>query len=208
MTWTTTEKKSTLPVIIMGALAFNTCVSANELLYSDVERLPDYTDEKSVKIRNLSGDHWLTINTETEHVDEDEHKLVGISDVIKHIKVGLGLPNKDIAKIFGVTRQTLYNYLKQSDKNSVINPNTLERSLMLKKVAKNLSGIFNKSPGAMAKNFTIEEQSLLDLLSEEDLNIDKISIFAVKLSKRMSQHSSSSDSVSNNITLMELTRHS
>ena len=118
------------------------------------------------------------------------------------------MPNKDIAKIFGVTRQTLYNYLKQSDKNSVINPNTLERSLMLKKVAKNLSGIFNKSPGAMAKNFTIEEQSLLDLLSEEDLNIDKISIFAVKLSKRMSQHSSSSDSVSNNITLMELTRHS
>lgn len=208
MTWTTTEKQSSLPVIIFGVLAFNTCASANEPLYNNIEQLYNFTDERRVSIGNLSGDHWLTINTVIDHVGEDAHELVEISDIIKQIKVVLGLPNKDIAKIFGVTRQTLYNYLKQSADNNVINSNTLERSLLLKTVAENLSNIFVKSPGAMAKNLTIEGQSLLGLLSEKYLNINKISTFAVKLSERISQHSNSSGSVSNDITLMELTRYS
>jgi len=199
MTWTTT-KKAFVPIAVM---TFNTCAVANSSLDLDYD-LQSFNNEQKTSITNFCKGHWLTSNTETKLINNTS-ELIGVSDIIKQVKIGMGLPNKEIAKIFGVTRQTLYNHLK-SDAN--VNANTRQRSMILKSIFDKLTAIFEKSPAAMAKNFTMNEQSLLDLLSKEELEFEKIIDFSKALNKRMYQHNSVSNSVSNDITLIELTRHS
>jgi len=134
-------------------------------------------------------------------------KSISVSDVIKKVKINLGLPNKDVAQIFGVTRQTVYNYTKQSEIKHTVNADTLERTLELDEIFTNLEKIFSKSPGAMAKNFTFQGESLLNLLSKRELDVDQITLCAQQLAKRMTEYSSGSNAIEFDISIAELTRH-
>ncbi|WP_019029475.1 hypothetical protein [Colwellia piezophila] len=202
MYWTTTTTpKIHAAIIVAGAMAFNTCIATDEFPVFD-------SDEVTLEVNNLHGAIWRSTNAFTKQpADKKAQEVIGVSDVIKVVKVALGLPNKDVAQIFGVTRQTVHNYMKQSSINHAVNADTLERTQFLNEIFQKLSTIFEKSPGAMAKNFTIQGESLLNLLSKSDLNIDQISSFAYQLSKRMAENNLSSNAMDSDVTLAELTRH-
>lgn len=201
MGWTTTHNKTSTAIMIAGAMAFNTYAAIDESTRLDLSNT-------SKEVNNLCGDVWLSTNTNIKKdVDNKVKEIIGVSDVIKKVKINLGLPNKDVAQVFGVTRQTVHNYTKQSEIKHTVNADTLERALQLDEIFTNLEKIFSKSPGAMAKNFTIQGESLLNLLSKSELNTDQISSFAYQLSKRMMANSSDSNAINSDLSLAELTRH-
>lgn len=200
MEWTTTQQTQAA-IIVAGAIAFNTYAAMDELPQLDLSNT-------SEEVNNLHGNIWLSTNAFTKKdVDNKDQEIIGVSDVIKRVKINLGLPNKDVAQVFGVTRQTVHNYTKQSEIKHAVNTDTLERTIQLNNIFTNLEKIFSKSPGAMAKNFTIHGESLLNLLSKSELDADQITSFAYQLAKRMTENSSGSNALDSDNSLAELTRH-
>ena len=201
MDWTTTHHKTHAAIIVAGAMAFNTYAAMEEPPQLDLSNTAE-------EVNNLHGNVWLSTNAYTKKdVDNKVQEIIGVSDVIKKVKINLGLPNKDVAQVFGVTRQTVHNYTKQSEIKHTVNADTLERTLQLDEIFTNLEKVFSKSPGAMAKNFTIQGESLLNLLSKRELNAAQITSFAYQLAKRMMENSSGSNAIDSDISLAELTRH-
>ncbi|WP_421189117.1 hypothetical protein [Aeromonas sanarellii] len=136
------------------------------------------------------------------HVDQP---LVGIADIILNVKEVLGLPNKDVASIFGVTRQTLHSYVTEEGVSQFIKTNTRERVFTLHEIIKEVSPLFTQSPGAMSKNFIVDGSSLLDLFKAEKLDIVKILSHSRSLAEKMSKIPSSTSRDDN--TLFGLTRN-
>ncbi|MCZ7836160.1 hypothetical protein [Atlantibacter hermannii] len=154
-------------------------------------------------ISNAFDDFWSTVATDKK-VDGSGEQIVGISEIIALTKTTLGLPNKDIAEIFGITRQTLHNYANGGDLNQSLNKNTRQRALALRQIIGDIRVFFKHSPGAMAKNYTIEGKSLLNCLVSHDLNYDEIKFFASQLAARM--ESNQATFKADDKTLYSLTR--
>lgn len=202
MTWSTTMP-TPQSVLLASVMAFTTSVGETPTFDFD-----ELLGKNSLKVNNFENDYWISANTESgKNSERETADIVGVADIIMQVKTGLGLPNKDIANIFRVTRQTLHNYTKQLGSDHAVNAHTRDRAIKLNDITKHLNEIFEKSPGAMAKNFTIADHSLLDLMSKNHLNSKEIVAFSKKLAERMSEFSSGSDSLQSDKTLMELTRH-
>ena len=154
-------------------------------------------------VSNLLDNSWNSANPTTNSNISDT-QLLNIAEIIGFVKTSLGLPNKDVAAIFSVTRQTLHTYAKDADTSQTLNPMTRERALTLNGIVKEIAPKFSRSPGAMAKNYTFEGESLLQLLESDELNVDKIVSLADKLSESMNSVSHSNSI--NNDTLHSLTR--
>ena len=169
--WSSTSSAAkTATSIVLGGLCFNTHAE----LPAQIIEIPVVQTEKS-------GAAWLYSFTSQDFDlnNKSELNVVSVSEIIKRAKIQLGLPNKDLADVFLVSRQTIQTYLKGSDKSHAVNNQTKERALSVLKVLDLIEDNFGKSPGAMAKNYTVEDNSLLDLLSREELEVDKI----IELSK-------------------------
>lgn len=134
---------------------------------------------------NFHGDRWQTTVARVDDESFPDEKVIGISDIVTRVKETLGLPNKDIAEIFQVTRQTLHSY-KNADQQHVVNAAVHERAQQLWVLMADLADVFEQSPGAMAKNYTFEGHTLLQLLGEEVLNKDTILVMANKLAEKAS----------------------
>ena len=96
-------------------------------------------------------------------------------------------------------------YLKGSDASHAVNNQTKKRALHVLEVLESIKGNFEKSPGAMAKNYTIDNSSLLDLLSAQNLEVNKIQTISRELGKKLS-NAASTGQPNNNETLFDLTR--
>jgi hypothetical protein len=178
-----------------------------------VDLLPDEQFESHSSIVNLEGNHWSTANLNTaSEVFANSYKgigALGIGDVIRAAKLTLGLPNKDIAQIFGVTRQTLYSYSKGQGVERAANSQMRQRVFQFGPVIEGLDRIFSKSPGAMAKNYMIDGVTLFDLLVQEELDVEKVLDVAATLGSKLEKipDSSSRPPVAGNLTLHDLTSH-
>ena len=86
-----------------------------------------------------------------------------------------------------------------------VNNQTKKRALHVLEVLESIKDNFEKSPGAMAKNYTIDNSSLLDLLSVQNLEVNKIQTISRELGKKLSS-TASSGQTNNNETLFDLTR--
>ncbi|WP_429103874.1 hypothetical protein [Aeromonas hydrophila] len=152
---------------------------------------------------NYDNGRWASYNFHGTKPSK-EKQLLGISDIISFVKVSLGLPNKDIASIFGVTRQTLHSYATEAEISQSMKSSTRDRVIALHEIIKAISPLLPHSPGAMSKNFTIEGSSLLDLLTSETLDTSKIlhhsQLLADKMNKIPASHSK------DGTTLFNLTR--
>lgn len=150
-----------------------------------------------------SGDAWSTGGQVlTEKLEQD---VLNVGEMAQVIKESLGLPNKDIARILRVTRQTLHNYVTQNDEQTA-NASNRSRVLELYGVVGMLRDKLPHSPGAMAKNYFVDGASLLDLLSSEELDVAKIEILSNELAKKLNQNKKGEAEV-NSVTLYQLTRH-
>lgn len=198
-----TSPATQIPLVVAGMIAFSSAMAASNI----EELLPRLEAKEYVEVDNLENNQWVTINVaaanEQQPADLD---IVGVEDIIRSIKVALGLPNKDIAQIFGVTRQTIHNYLNNGSQN--INQATLARTQQLKAIFSDPRIEFAKSPGAMAKNYVANGESLLSLLSKDDLEAEEILRLAEQLSDRMlsTPHAGSPLPASSERALTELTK--
>lgn len=110
--------------------------------------------------------------------------VMSIADMISSVKVKLGLPNKDIASIFDVTRQTLHSYSKGAEATQSLKEETKQRIINVYAVIEDVSKVLEKSPGAMAKNYTMDGDSLLGLLSSPSINVPKVLALAKGIAEK------------------------
>lgn len=198
--WSSVSVRKSIPAgtlaIVAGAVMFPTHMDTSTTLgYSNV-----FHNQQSSSYNN---GRWVSIDLNKLRQHE-EMPLVGAADIISLVKVTLGLPNKDIASIFGVTRQTLHAYANSTDSTQKVKSSTLERAKTLQELIQEVRQILPHSPGAMAKNYTADGCSLLDLLTADALDINKILRHSTMLAEKMNQIPSSSSSDNN--TLYSLTR--
>lgn len=197
--WNSASAMKSLPasaILMAGSVMFQThMVSATFPSSYDV-----FHDQDS---SNYDNGRWHSVNLYGQQRSE-EPTLVGIADIISFVKMSLGLPNKDIAAIFGVTRQTLHSYVTDAGTTQSIKPSTRERVITLYEVIKEVTLMFSHSPGAMSKNYMIAGCSLLDLLIAEKLDITKILQHSKLLAEKMDKIPSSSSK--DDSTLHSLTR--
>lgn len=196
--------KKVVNALGMATIVFSSCVSA-----AGAQQIPkNFSVNSSAKHWNrYDDDCWSTAcQTEEKGSQEEQHKLLCVADIIRKVKVDLGLSNKDIATIFSISRPTLYAYLDDSEREHTIKQNIRDRASVIDRIITEISIIFERSPGAMAKNFKLDGESLFDLLKQSELNQEKILNISSHLAARMKEHSSSS-SVASSFALDELTPH-
>jgi DNA-binding XRE family transcriptional regulator len=201
-----TNSSGVASAAVVGAFLFSTHAAGSELPSEELLGSDTY-------VVNFVGEYWSTANTNVDGgpvpSERQDVAALGIGDVIQKAKVSLGLPNKDIARIFGVTRQTLYSYSKGLDSERTANTQTRQRVFQLTPVLERLEAIFSKSPGAMAKNYVVDGVTLFDLLARDELEFDSICQVAHVLNEKLEKiaHSSARPSVSGDETLHELSKH-
>ncbi|WP_375058399.1 hypothetical protein [Zobellella sp. DQSA1] len=197
----------------LKATLFNSasmCDDTPDLISRDLENLYLFRT-------NLRDGHWVSyadivpLGSSIQGFLESSIKIVGdefidISSVVVKLKNMLGLPNKDVAAIFRVTRQTLHSYTKESVLTARVSEKVLERSKSIAALIERLDPIFETSPGSLAKNYYYQGSSLFDLMIEEEFNQEKIFKVSAFLSEKIKEAKSKSNVSGNNNTLYALTK--
>lgn len=166
MTWNTQQIAGfSLSAVLTtaGAVAPAQAISPKE-----IKLRPDVGFEQTLK------DVWDNLKPNIEEGDYLNESILDIGDIVKAVKSGLGLPDKDIAEIFHVSRQTIHTYRTQEPSSINLKEQTLDRANRIYEIIGEINKIFDKSPGPAAKNIQINQTSLFDLLCKEDADIEKI----------------------------------
>lgn len=136
------------------------------------------------------------------HAQKSTSAAVSAAEVVDAAKRVTGLSIKDLAAIFNVSRQTLYNYRKSEE---AISERNWSRLMCVNAHIKSIAEILPCSPGSLMKRVTLEDDSLYDLLCAETLDAGDIERLAAHLASHLAaagkvdvRHSSSID---------QLTRH-
>lgn len=195
------SKKYIAPAIVVSAILNTACAS-----------VPQYTDyklkfETNSQSSNLNGFEWSSTNTlKVNEISDSNSNEASISDIVNLVKVTLGLPNKDIADIFKVSRQTLHAY-KSDETVHNLHEQNLSRAKVLKNIFEDINKILLSSPGALAKTYLINNETLFDILKSDTLEKEKILSFSQKLQKKIDQKLNINRIDQSDISLFELTRH-
>lgn len=128
--------------------------------------------------------------------------LAQAATIIDRAKRITGLSVKDLAPVFNVTRQTLYNFRKAQD---TISDRNWQRLLMVDKEMDAISSLLPSSPGALAKHYTVNGDTLHGLLTAPQLDSPRIYHVASALAEQL--NASQQDAVRHAMTIDELTRH-
>lgn len=128
--------------------------------------------------------------------------LAQAATIIDRAKRITGLSVKDLAPVFNVTRQTLYNFRKAQD---TISDRNWQRLLMVDKEMDAISSLLPSSPGALAKHYTVNGDTLHGLLTAPQLDSPRIYHAASALAEQL--NASQQDAVRHAMTIDELTRH-
>ncbi len=200
--WNTSPNNIITPIALSGALFFTSAqTSASEIF--NTESLNDFNINQI--ILNNENNYWSSYdysNVETNTLQIDSK--VDVADIINLVKTTLGLPNKDVADIFKVTRQTLHNYKNESGHG--LHEQNLLRVRKLKVIFDEVANILDKSPGALSKTYIVNEQSFFDLLNADELNEESVISFAKEIKIKMDSKSKIVRE-NDNISLFNLTRH-
>jgi|SRR5690554_2498300 len=149
----------------------------------------------------ISTVHQVASRVASE-AEESVGSWVTANTMILRAQTITGLSLKDLAAVYGVTRQTLYNYKKQTDQSNSSNWKRLQK---IDKSMAELEQILPASPGALAKRFANENgETLLSLLQQENPDVDKLKALAAKLAEKMDK---TAPVTRHQTTLDELTRH-
>lgn len=129
-----------------------------------------------------------------------------MSNAIERTKAILGFSVKDLAALLDVTRPTIYKYLKDSE--TFIKEEVRDRALGLAKLAIELEQVFSESPGAMAKNFSREGETLFELLSQPNHDRERILSIAREIESYKAKLAANNSREFHFGTLNDLTRSS
>lgn len=127
---------------------------------------------------------------------------VSAAEIIDAAKRVTGLSIKDLAAIFNVSRQTLYNYRKSEE---AINERNWSRLRSVDERIKVIAELLPHSPGTLMKRVTLEGASLYDLLCAEELDAEYIGRVAGHLASHL--NASGKTGVRYSSSIDQLTRH-
>lgn len=149
----------------------------------------------------VSTVHVLTKRSVASDAQNGSTSITAAS-MIAHAQTVTGLSLKDLSTVYGVSRQTLYNYKKQKDQPSDTNWQRLQK--VDEKISE-LKHIFPASPGALAKRVANEQgETLLSLLQQKKIDLKQLKALAYQLVDHMN---SAVPAKHHQSTLDELTRH-
>lgn len=138
-----------------------------------------------------------------EDVDEQAVPVqVSAEAIIETAKQVTGLSVKDLAGIFQVTRQTLYNFRASEDK--ITDRNWLRLQAVSQEID-NLSKVFTSSPGSLIKRVVDNGNTLYQLLCADDLDRVRIEQLARRVAEQLKIPSGSE--TRHSATIEQLTRH-
>lgn len=199
--WNTASVQSAKPVVLGAMICFSSAQTHSI-------RPLDVLSQNSKYENYISENVWTSYKSSQNSryfLDPVEDK-VDVADIVHLVKVTLGLPNKDIAEVFQVTRQTLHNYKSQNESSHNLHEQNLVRAKNLKSIFDILSEIFTKSPGALSKTYMVNNHTLLDLLTADDLDQNSIVNIAHELKIKM-EFKSKIHRNSDDISLLNMTSH-
>jgi hypothetical protein len=210
MVWETTTQMQKIKNQMAGAFLISTvigCAHAGVPYSEQFASVRTKTPIRDVKAspgprhyRMTLNDAWATVNY-AESVDEYldvSNVLLTPGIIIDKAKKTLGFSVKDLAKIFNVQRQTLYNHMKGHDSN--MPEKQWKRFKDVNAVVDKLSPVLKTPPGVSAKQFIFEGESLFDLLSKVDLD----TLLILQVSKNISDELSDRSLAVNNSGVSEL----
>lgn len=108
---------------------------------------------------------------------------VTIPDVIEQAQNILGISKQHLAVVFGTSRQNLYNLLKNNEQ--VPTQETEARAMQVKQALDIISEICPYKLGASTMTCRIDGRRLLDELSESEINLAQVRVFAQEINKRI-----------------------
>jgi predicted regulator of amino acid metabolism with ACT domain len=172
--------------------------------------IPAEVEAPLFQFETKAGSSWLSIYTAEKEVVSalQETGASTVAEAVNKIKTTLGIPAKDLATLLGVSRPTLYSYIKNSELESNINSSKRKRAIELSDIASKLNSIFLMSPGAMVKNFSLNGVTMFELLKQDELNHEKIIAVAKEIEIHKSKLASVEGSHYQTFTLHEITRGS
>lgn len=124
------------------------------------------------------------------------------AEIIDAAKRVTGLSIKDLAAIFKVSRQTLYNYRKSEE---TINERNWSRLKSVDERIKVMEDLLPHSPGTLMKRVTLDGASLYDLLCAESLDAERIEQLAAHLANHLM--TSGTPGLRDSSSIDQLTRH-
>lgn len=166
--------------------------------------LPIKAEILNRRLSNLDGSRWVNYDLYAQE-EVGQTSLVGVADIIRKTRKLLGLPKRDVALIFNISRPTLDKYLKASDLHANIKDFSRNRVVQVGDVVKKTESVFSQSPGAMAKNYMVNGQSLFGLLCELDIDEAKVLSVCNELAKEMANRPKASPMIDE--TLASLTKN-
>lgn len=122
--------------------------------------------------------------------------------IIEKAKRGTGLSVKDLAAVFQVSRQTLYNYRKSQEN---ITDRNWERLQAVERQVEVLAGILPYGPGTLMKRFSLGGDTLYELLCADVLDDARIRQLATALAGQMKAPADAG--VRHSASVDQLTRH-
>lgn len=147
--------------------------------------------------------------TVSEHLGDDipdrvtdETASLQAASIVDRAKRVTGLSIKDLAPVFGVTRQTLYNYRKAQER---ITDRNWERLQAVDRAVEALSQVLSSSPGALAKHFVDRGETLHGLLCAPVIKTQRLQRLAEALAAQLG--ATQQPRVYHAATIDQLTRH-
>jgi AraC-like DNA-binding protein len=128
-----------------------------------------------------------------------------ITEIIQHAQLVLGLTITDLAKVFGVSRQTLYSRLKEGDTST---PHNASRFHAIDKIVTEIEAATTVAFGASAKTLNVGGVTLFDALCAEEPDSAQIVQIAQIIDTELRRRSEELVHVSDKMLKDNLTRHS
>lgn len=128
---------------------------------------------------------------------------VTVQDVIIQSQNILGIGKLHLAAVFKMSRQNLDNLIKNTEQKPT--PETESRALQVKKALEVISGLCPYKLGASTMICKINARRLLDELSEDEINLAEVRLFAQEIAKRIQTNHQSNlpESVAKNQEFMD-----
>lgn len=108
---------------------------------------------------------------------------VTVQDIIMESQSILGIGKLHLAAIFKMSRQNLDNLIKNTEQKPT--PETETRALQVKKALEVISELCPYKLGASTMTCKINGRRLLDELSENEINLAEVRLFAQEIAKRI-----------------------
>ena len=108
---------------------------------------------------------------------------VTVQDIIVESQSILGIGKLHLAAIFKMSRQNLDNLIKNTEQKPT--PETETRALQVKKALEVISELCPYKLGASTMTCKINGRRLLDELSENEINLAEVRLFAQEIAKRI-----------------------